>query len=144
MISCARLPELPGTGFFLGLVTVASNALGVFNKMGDKPASVPSVGSADTASRYNVRLHFVSCRLQVRAHLIEDQSFRPINNSENILAHDPTGSNNPNNVEHRGPEVPCVIRTLPFARERERLAGEAAGKDIDASSPNGKVCCPYV
>lgn len=34
--------------------------------VGNKPASVPSVGSTDTASRYNVRLNRISCRLQVR------------------------------------------------------------------------------
>ena len=112
--------------------------------VGNKPASVPSVGSADTASRYNVRLHFVSCRLQVRAHLLEDHSFRPINNSENVLAHDPTGSNSPNNPQHLRPEVAVVLRAFALAREAERLAGESAAEHVDTISPNGKVCCSYV
>ena len=91
--------------------------------VGNKPASVPSVGSTDTASRNNVRLHFVSSCFQVRAHLVEDHSFRPINNSENVLAHDPTGSNSPNNPQHFRPEVAVVLRALALTREAERLAG---------------------
>lgn len=112
--------------------------------VGNKPASVPSVRSADTASRYNVRLHFVSCLLQVRAHRVEDHSFRPINNSENVLAHDPTGSNSPNNPQHFRPEVAVVLRALALAREAERLAGKSAGEHVDTVSPDGKVCCSYV
>lgn len=112
--------------------------------VGNKPASVPSVGSADTASRYNVRLNRISRRFQVRTHLLEDHSFRPINNSENVLAHDPTGSNIPNNPQHFRPEVAVVLRAFALARERERLAGEAACKDVNSSSPNSKVCCVYV
>lgn len=112
--------------------------------VGNKPASVPSVRSADTASRYNVRPHFVSCRFQVRTHLVEDHSFRPINNSENVLAHYPTGSNSPNNPQHFRPEVAVVLRALALAREAERLAGKSAGEHVDTVSPNGKVCCSYV
>ena len=112
--------------------------------VGNKPASVPSVGSADTASRYNVRLHFVSCLLQVRAHRVEDHSLRPINNSVNVFANDPAGSNSPNNPQHFRPEVAVVLRALALACETERLAGETACEHVDAVSPNGKVCCSYV
>ena len=112
--------------------------------VGDKPASVPTVGSADTASRNNVRLHLVSCRLQVSAHLFEDQPFRPINDSVNVLAHDPAGSNSPNNVEHRGPQVAIVFCASPLSCERERLARESTGKHVDTVFPNGKICCSYV
>lgn len=112
--------------------------------MGNKPASVPSVGSADTASRYNVRLHFVSCLLHVRAHLLEDHSFRPINNSVNVFANDPAGSNSPNNPQHFRPEVAVILRALALTCETERLAGETACEHVDAVSPNGKVCCSYV
>ena len=83
----------------------------------------------------------VSFRFQVSTHLLEDHSLRPINNSENVLAHDPAGSNSPNNPQHFRPEVAVVLRAPALAREAERLAGEAAGKDVDASPPNGKVCC---
>jgi hypothetical protein len=89
-------------------------------------------------------LNLISCRLQVRAHRLEDHSFRPINNSENVLANDPTGSNSPNNPQHFRPEVAVILRTLSFAREAERLAGESSGEHVDTVSPNGKVCCSYV
>ncbi len=112
--------------------------------VGNKPASVPSVGRADTASRYNVRLHFVSCRFQVRTHRVEDHSFRPVNNSVNVFANDPVGSNSPNNPQHFRPEVAVVLRALALACETERLAGETACEHVDAVSPNGKVCCSYV
>lgn len=107
--------------------------------VGNKPASVPSVGRADTASRYNVRLHFVSCRFQVRTHRVEDHSFRPVNNSVNVFANDPVGSNSPNNPQHFRPEVAVVLRALALACETERLAGETACEHVDAVSPNGKV-----
>ena len=109
--------------------------------VGNKPASVPPVGSADTASRYNIRPQFVSCRFQVRTHLVEDHSFRPINNSENVLAHDPTGSNSPNNPQHLRPEVAVVLRALALAREAERLAQlrEPSGKDNVLIPPEGSI-----
>ena len=85
-----------------------------------------------TASRYNVRLNRISRRLQVRTHLLEDHSFRPINNSENVLAANPSRSNSPNNPQHFRPEVAVVLRAFALARERERLAGETACKDVNS------------
>ena len=154
-----RLTRLGGrveflTSFAVGVGSISSGRntvlplLHCFNPcvctVGNKPASVPSVGSADTASWYNVRLNRISRRLQVRTHLLEDHSFRPINNSENVLAHDPSRSNSPNNPQHFRPEAAVVLRAFAFARERERLAGETACKDVNSSSPNSKVCCVYV
>ena len=107
--------------------------------VGNKPASVPTVGSADTASRYNVRLHLVSCRFQVSAHLFEDHPFRPINDSVNVLANDPARSNSPNNVEHRGPQVAVVFCTSPLSCEAERLARESTGKHVDTVFPDSEV-----
>jgi hypothetical protein len=112
--------------------------------VGNKPTSVPTVGSADTASRNNVRLHLVSCRLQVSAHLFEDQPFRPINDSVNVLANDPARSNSPNNVEHCGPQVAIILCSSPLSCEAERLARESTGKHVDTVFPNGKICCSYV
>ena len=105
--------------------------------VGNKPASVPTVGSADTASRNNVRLHLVSCRLQVSAHLFEDQPFRPINDSVNVLANDPARSNSPNNVEHCGPQVAIILCSSPLSCEAERLARlrEPSGKDNVLNPP---------
>lgn len=107
--------------------------------VGNKPASVPTVGSADTASRNNVRLHLVSCRLQVSAHPFEYQPFRPINDSVNVLANDPARSNSPNNVEHRGPQVAVVFCTSPLSCEAERLARESTGKHVDTVFPDSEV-----
>ena len=96
------------------------------------------MGSTDARSWYKVRLHLVSCRFQISAHLLENHSLRPINDSENVLAHDPARSNSPNNSEHCGPEVAVVGRTPAFAREAERLARETAVEDVRPAGPRGR------
>jgi len=102
------------------------------------------MGSVDTTSRKYERLDIVAFIFQVNAHLLEYQSVRPINNSENVFAHDPTGTNLPNSSKHLRPEVAVISRPFAFSGDAERLARESAGEHVDTVSPNGKVCCPYV
>src|SRR5699024_1961416 len=118
------LPDPPSMAVGVGSIPIGSGRLCpatfIFSPcvctVGNNPDSIPPVGSADTASRYNVRPDFVSCRLQVRAHSVEYQSVRPINKAVNVFPNDPSRSNSPNDTEHRGPKVAGVFRTLAFAR----------------------------
>jgi hypothetical protein len=99
------------------------------------------MGSVDTASRKYERLDFVALIFHVRTHLLENQSLRPINNSENVLAHDPTGTNLLNCSKHFGPQVAFILCPLAFACERKRLAQlrEPSGKDNVLIPPEGSV-----
>ena len=119
---------------------VASN----FVMVGNNGASVASMRGIDTASWKYIRLNAVTFSLQVSAHLLENQSLRPINDSENVLAHDPAGANLANRSQHLRPEVTVVVRASPFAGNAEWLTRESSGEDVDAALPNGKVCCSYV
>lgn len=107
----------------------------------NKPGSVSLMRCVDTASWKYIRLYFVAFNFQISTHLFEDQSFRPINDSVNVLAHDPAGSNSPNNVEHRGPQVAVVFCASPLSCEAERLARlrEPSGKDNVLIPPEGSV-----
>jgi hypothetical protein len=85
-------------------------------------------------------LNPVAFSLQLSAHLLEYHPVIPINNSENVLAHDPSGTDCPNCLKHCRPEVASVIGSFALSRLRERLAGEAAGENVDTSSPKREVC----
>lgn len=108
--------------------------------MGDEPCSVSPVRCIDTASWKYIRLDAVTFSFQISAHLLEYQSLRPTNNSENIFAHDPAGTYFPNRSQHLRPEIAIVRRTSSFACRAERLAGEASRENVDAVSPNREVC----
>ena len=94
----------------------------------------------DATSWKYERLDLVTFSLQVKAHLLEYHPVIPINNSENVLAHDPSGTDRPNCCKHSRPEVASVIGSFALSRLRERLAREAAGENIDASSPKREIC----
>ena len=98
------------------------------------------MGCVDATSWKYERLDLVTFSLQLSAHLLEYHPVIPINNSENILAHDPSGTDRPNCVKHSRPEVASVIGSFTLSRLRERLAREAAGEDVDASPPNREIC----
>lgn len=119
------------SGFSQVITTV-----GVSNK--ERPVS--SVGSVDATSWKYKRLDLVAFSFQVSAHLLEYHPGIPINNSENILAHDPSGTDLPNCCKHSRPEVSVVICPFFFTCLGERLAWEAAGEDINSSSPNREIC----
>ena len=109
-------------------------------KMGDEPCPVSPVRRIDTASWKYIRLDAVTFSFQISAHLLEYQSLRPINDSENILAHDPAGTDFPNRSQHLRPEIAIVLRASSFACRTERLAGEASRENDDTVSPNREIC----
>ena len=109
--------------------------------VGNKPHSISSVRSIDGTSWNKKRLNFVPRSFQVSLHLLENHSVRPINDAENIFAHNPTWLNLSNCSQHLWPEIAVIVCTFALASETERLAGESACKHVDVSSMNSKVCC---
>jgi hypothetical protein len=99
------------------------------------------MGSVDTASRKYERLDFVALIFHVRTHLLENQSLRPINNSGNVFAHDPSGTNLPNSSKHLRPEIAGISRAFSITGDAERLARlrEPSGKDNVLIPPEGSV-----
>ncbi len=140
--------------------------LSVAVTVGNNPHSVPAVGRADGTSRNNKRLDGVSFTLKTRADglkgklLSEEYSFS-VNLSEqsetasqrkllaglyhredssNVFTNDPSGPDFANGAQHLRPEVAVIVRSASLSGAAERLAGESAGKHVDASAPRGKVC----
>lgn len=109
--------------------------------MGDEPHAISAVWRIDGTSRNKIRLNLVACILQISAHLLEYHSLRPINDAENIFAHDPTRGNLSNCSQHLRPEVAVIVSSFALACEAERLAGESSREDIHPPPMNGKVCC---
>lgn len=95
----------------------------------------------DTASWKYIRLDFEAFSLQISAHLFENQSVRPINDSENIFTHDPAGTYFPNRSQHFRPEITVVIRASSLPCHTEGLTGKSPCEDIDLSPMGNKVCC---
>jgi hypothetical protein len=89
-------------------------------------------------------LDFVTFRFQVNTHLFEYQPVRPTNNSVNVLAHDPTGSNSPNNSEHFGPQVAVVFGSFALSGCRKRLAGKTSCEHVEPVFIPGKISRSYV
>lgn len=107
--------------------------------MGDEPHAISSVRRIDGASWNKKRLNLVTFTLQISAHLLENHSFRPTNNAENILAHDPARPDLSNCAQHLRPEVTVIACASSLACEAERLAGESSREDIHPPPVNGKV-----
>jgi len=54
--------------------------------------------------------------------------------SGDVLQDDESRSQRANGIGHEGPEVPLIFGSLPLACVRERLAGVAAGEDVDGGN----------
>jgi len=91
------------------------------------PDTIPAVRRGDGTSRNNNRPDGVAEGFQVSTHGIE----RHTNDSSNILANNPAGSNFVNNPLHMRPEVTVVARAFSLACHREWLTGEASGEDVN-------------
>jgi hypothetical protein len=90
----------------------------------------------DGASRNNKRLDFIAFGFQVRTHLLEFH----IDDSSNVLTNDPSGLGFRNNSEHFRPEVTVILLASTLPGDRERLAGEAPGKQscsVEAGAGEG-------
>lgn len=105
--------------------------------MGNKPDPVSSVRRVDTCSWQNNREDFEAFTFQIRAHLVEYHSPVPINESINILAHDPLGANLSYNAEHFRPKVAGVVGAFSLSGCAKWLAWKAACEDDVIVPPAG-------
>jgi hypothetical protein len=114
---------------------LSADTLGV----GHNPKSVSSVRGIDGTSWNNKRLAGVARGLQRRKQIVEFQ----IDDSSNVLANDPSGSEFFNNAQHLRPEVAVICRASALPGVREGLTGEAPGNDVNApdSALSKRLCC---
>ena len=102
------------------MLSLWSRVVGV----GHKPEAVPSVGRVDGTSRDNGRPAGVADAFHVSEHSVE-----PVlaNRRRNLFSHEDSGPSGTGEPEKVGPQVPIVSLGFALARDRERLAGGAAG-----------------
>lgn len=135
-----RVFDLPVT-IWPPLSPHVAEGVGIIPTMGDEPHSISSVWRIDGTSRNKIRLHLVALILQISAHLLEDQSVRPINNAENIFDHDPTRGKLAYCSQHFRPEVAVIVSSFPLSCKAKWLAGESSREDIHPPPKRSKVCC---
>jgi len=85
------------------------------------------VWGINTASWNNKRPCGVTDPLQVRKHLVEFHS----DDSRNILANDPSGSDGFNNPQHFRPEVTVIIFAFLLPGDTERLTRESSANKVN-------------
>jgi hypothetical protein len=99
--------------------------------VGDNKHPVSEVGSAEGASRKYERENFVAFIFQTGAYLLEIPSGPNRHKPANILRHDPAGTQFAYDTKHFRPEKPRVAAALSLAGRRVRLAGKAAGDNVN-------------
>jgi hypothetical protein len=97
--------------------------------MPDDEDPFPFVPRADATSRKYKRLHLVACGFQVKAHIIECHA----DEASNILDTDESGPEFRNKSRHLRPEVTVIRRASLLSGDGERLTGDAAGEEVNAS-----------
>lgn len=138
LATAARLsPCLPAICEGLNFVCLFSfaEARGV----GNKPNALPLVGRVDTCSRKYERLYRVTRRFQIKAHLFEYHSSRPINKAANVFAHDPTRLDSANDSKHFRPEMSRIVGSFSLAGLGVGLTGKSAGKNVNCVGVGGGV-----
>ena len=73
------------------------------------------MGRVKATSWKYARLYFVTFILQVSAHLLEDHSSLPTNDSKNILPHNVPWLEFRNDSKHFGPEVAGILIAPSFS-----------------------------
>jgi hypothetical protein len=95
--------------------------------VGQNSDSVSLVRGIDTASWNKETLDFVIFRFQVRKHRVECQ----IDDSRHIFTNDPSGPEFVYNSEKFWPEVTVILLASLLPGNRERLAGESSGNNVN-------------
>ena len=62
------------------------------------------------------------------------------NDSSNVLANDPRGSDFGYGTKHLREEIAVILRSLAASCDAEGLAGESTGKHVDLASPRSEIC----
>ena len=112
------------------MAIVANITLAVCNK----PNSIPSMGSVDSASWQYNRPDFVPRSFQVSLHFVENHPSIPIKEAINIFAQDIGGMNFPNCSKHFGPEVAFIFFAFSLSCKGVGLAW------LREPSANNAVC----
>ena len=91
------------------------------------------MGRVDGTSRDNGRPAGVADAFHVSEHSVE-----PVlaNRRRNLLSHEDSGPSGTGEPEKVGPQVPIVSLGFALARDRERLAGGAAGPELTVVGPS--------
>ena len=104
--------------------------------MGADPNPVPSVGRTLGASWNNKRLNFVAFIFQVKAHSLEYHSVLQSKEARNVFRQDPSGFNFVNRSKHLRPEEAIILTSFSLSGAGKRLAGEAAGEEVNSGCSN--------
>jgi len=108
-----------------GPLFFASAAVGV----GNKEYPIPPVRRSDSRSFIIKNRDVVTFTLQVLTNCVPGKG----HDSRYVLTHNPTRRKFGDNAQHFGPKVAVVVFPLALAREREGLAGEPAGDEVNGS-----------
>jgi hypothetical protein len=110
-------------------VIVAAIALHVIG-VGNNPHPLSSVRRTGMDSTHHDRPAGVAKRFQVSEHLVSRCSAQ----ARDVLNDNPRGSCLLDDSCELRPEVPCIVASPATAGDRVRLAGEAAGNEVNAKS----------
>lgn len=126
-----RVVVIPGESFQSRADAVIHSA----GSLGDDPETVTTVWRIDGTSRDNGRPAGVADAFQVSEHSVE-----PIlaNRCRNLLSHPDSRPSGTDEAKLVGPQVPFVVCTGSFARDRERLAGAASSPQFAVVGPAGE------
>src|SRR5690606_23042987 len=94
----------------------------------------------DGTSWKYIRLYFVPFSFQISLHFVEYHRSIPINKAENVLAHNPTWLNLPNDSKHFRPEVAVIFFSFSFSACTVWLTREPPCKNFDLSSVTSEIC----
>jgi hypothetical protein len=112
----------------------AFDAFGVGHSAPPQPAS--DMGGVHGASRDIDAPAGVTFSRQISAHSVEPTI---ASRSRNLLSHDDRGPAGTDEAKEVGPQMPCVVNTTAFARDRERLAGARASPERPIIGPAGET-----
>ena len=96
--------------------------------VGHNKHPLPSVRSPGMDSTDHERPRGVARSFQIKENPVSAESAE----ARDVFSHDPIRSGKLNNSEHLRPEPALVRLAVAPARDRDRLAGETAGNDVDA------------
>ena len=136
--ACWRIP--PSFGRLLPFVVrppSTSLGIGVGHIAGDDPDPVAPVRGPDSRSRNNSAPHLVAERFQVSVYALE--AVRHLDDASNVLQQAPTGPEGGHNPTQFRPEIAVVVHAALDSGHTPRLAGKAAGEQVDGSARDHRV-----
>jgi hypothetical protein len=108
--------------------------------VGNNPYAVAPVGRTDGTSWNKIRLNFVAFIFQVSLRALEYHSSLLSKQPFNVFSDHPGWRNLAYCSKHFRPEEAVIFCSSSFAFDAERLAGEAAGKNVSCPFMLGEIC----